>query len=792
MVLRLRHAAPAVILALLLSAAPAAFAARTPRYRATVTRDSAGIPHIRASDFGSLGYGQGYAFAQDNLCTLADAIVTVRAQRSRFFGPNALSYSYAAGVSDPNIKSDFFWQSIRTSGLIRRLLGGHGLNSPRREIRSLYAGFAAGYNAFLRSGKLRDPRCKGKPWVTPITMTDLWLRGIQIATFASSSQFISALVDAQPPAAGALAAGARSAVRPDIEGLRRTLGDVTDPTLGSNAIGLGSQGTQTRDGMLLANPHFPWRGPERFWMAQLTVPGSYDVLGGTLHGFPLIGIGFNRHMAWTHTVSTSRRFTVFQLKLAPGDPTSYIVDGKTYRMGTRTVTVAGRRHTFYTTRYGTVFNLAQAGFIWTRDTAYALGDAVLERGGRTVNEYLAMGRASSVRRLLAVLERYAAIPAFNTVAADDTGTALYGDIGATPNVTQQKIDQCTPDGAAKLVFAAARVITLDGSRSSCNWGTDRGAPAGGLFAGIHLPHLIRRDYVENSNDSYWLANPAHPLRAFSPIVGLTRTAQGLRTRLGNQMIAARLAGRDGLGRPRFSIATLQRMWQNDRSLAAELLLDPLVAACRANPQVTMADGATVDVSQACGALAGYDKTGNLDAKGGWLFSEWFRRAPTSTLWATPFDPARPLDTPSGLNTANPANLQALGAAVSNLRANGIPLDAPYRNVQHATRGSLKVPIHGCSSGCFQNIAASSGLPAAQNAPYGEVYTGSSLVMTTELTRRGPRAQGILTFSQAEDPTSPWFANLTKLFSRKRWVPLRYTPAALRRDSGSRTLNLAGG
>ena len=168
-----------------------------------------------------------------------------------------------------------------------------------------------------------------------------------------------------------------------------------------------------------------------------------------------------------------------------------------------------------------------------------------------------MGRAPSVRALLAVEQRYVAIPAFNTIAADDTGTALYADVGATPNVTQQKIDQCTPDGLPKLVFAQARVITLDGSRSACNWGTDRGAPVRGLFAGNHLPHLIRRDYVENSNDSYWLANPAHPLPAFSPIVGLTRTAQGLRTRLGDQMIAARLAGRDGLGPARICRSTLR-------------------------------------------------------------------------------------------------------------------------------------------------------------------------------------------------------------------------------------------
>lgn len=49
--LRLGLAAPAVILVMLLTAAPGV-AARAPRYRATVTRDSAGIPHVAARDIG--------------------------------------------------------------------------------------------------------------------------------------------------------------------------------------------------------------------------------------------------------------------------------------------------------------------------------------------------------------------------------------------------------------------------------------------------------------------------------------------------------------------------------------------------------------------------------------------------------------------------------------------------------------------------------------------------------------------------------------------------------------------
>src|SRR4051812_39328413 len=59
------------------------------RYRATISITEHGIPHITASDFGSLGFGSGYAATEDAACTLADTLVTARGERSRWFGPEA-------------------------------------------------------------------------------------------------------------------------------------------------------------------------------------------------------------------------------------------------------------------------------------------------------------------------------------------------------------------------------------------------------------------------------------------------------------------------------------------------------------------------------------------------------------------------------------------------------------------------------------------------------------------------------------------------------------------------------
>ena len=78
--------------------------------------------------------------------------------------------------------------------------------------------------------------------------------------------------------------------------------------------------------MLLGNPHFPWRGRYRFTQHQLTIPGQYDVAGAGLIGSPVVNIGWNKDVAWSHTVSTAYRFTPYEYQPVPGSRTSYLTD----------------------------------------------------------------------------------------------------------------------------------------------------------------------------------------------------------------------------------------------------------------------------------------------------------------------------------------------------------------------------------------------------------------------------------------------------------------------------------
>ena len=87
----------------LLSLAPAAAAAPNVEIR----RTSHGIPHIKASNFNGAAFGYGYAFAQDNLCEMAETYVTVNGERSRYFGPDGSYESRGNGAMFNNLDSDF-------------------------------------------------------------------------------------------------------------------------------------------------------------------------------------------------------------------------------------------------------------------------------------------------------------------------------------------------------------------------------------------------------------------------------------------------------------------------------------------------------------------------------------------------------------------------------------------------------------------------------------------------------------------------------------------------------------
>jgi acyl-homoserine-lactone acylase len=425
--------------------------------------------------------------------------------------------------------------------------------------------------------------------------------------------------------------------------------------------------------------------------------------------------------------------------------------------------------TFYSTRWGPIFNAIQGFSLpWTTTAAFAFGDANRDNF-RAFNHFLAFDGAESVPEALGILRRLEGLPWVNTIAADRAGRALYADIGTVPHVTNAHAQECnTPLGRA--AFAALGLPILDGSRSSCAWGSDPDSAVPGILGSSRLPHLLRTDYVTNSNDSYWLSNPEAPLEGYPRIVGDDRTARSLRTRIGLILTQAQIAAGG------FTKGAMKRLVFSNRQYAGELTRDALVGLCRSLPggMAPTSTGTPVAVGNACDVLAGWDLREDLGSSGAILFRRFIGGASGAPdLWATPFSATDPVNTPNTLNTGSAAVRIALGDAIADLRAAGIPLDASVGDVQAVTRDGGPIPIHGGPGdphGQFNAIFA----PFSRSGGFGDVDSGSSYVqVVTWGERRCPKVSTILTYSQSENPRSPHNADQTRLFSRKRWVRGRF-------------------
>lgn len=744
-------------------AAQAREAAPSMRLEAEIRRTAYGVPHVLAKDYVAAGYGLGYAFAEDNACEMARYWVQLEASLAATFGPE-----------EGNLASDFFWKRILDEDVVGKLLARPPPHGPLPEVRELIKGYAAGYNRYLEEvgGKLSDPRCRDATWIRPVTERDLYMHALSWSLRAYVQPLIPHLVAAAPPAEG----GAK--------GVRVTaLAAAAADRPSSNMVALGRLATDNGRGMLFANPHWTWTGPFRFYEAHLRIPGRLNAAGMTFMALPIVVMGHNERVAWSHTVSTAATLTAYKLRLVPGSPTSYVFDGKAHAMTSRTVRVRVRlddgtpgflEHTFWESGFGPMIQTEQQK--WTGDSAYAL--RLKDMNIRLLNQDFLNAKARSAADVHEAAASTLGWGWFNSAAADADGRSYYGEVQSVPNLTDAQLKDC----ALTERMVTIEIPILDGTRSQCQWGSDPDAVEPGLLGVRRLPHVFRDDYVANSNDSYWATNLHQPLEGFASILGPERTELSLRTRNGLYKIEGRLRGTDGLPGRRFSLEQLIRVTMNNEVYGGVLWRSDLVGLCRSMP-------AAAQVAEACPVLASWDLTENLESAGALLFRRFEERsAGVANRFSTPFDPGDPLSTPRGLAVTDPAVGEAFIAAVRDFRASGIALDAPVGAHQFVTRRGERIGIHGGPESTGQyNLIKSDGWTPGVGWP--NVKSGSGFILFVQFTPKGPVARSILAYSQSTDAGSAHFDDQTRLFSRNGLKEARFTERQVLADPALRRIRL---
>lgn len=750
-----------------------------------------GVPHITANDWRGLGFGQGWACARDRMPTIADHVLKVRSQRSRYFGP---------GESGEHLDSDLGYKALGVRERAEAMAG-----EQPSHVAELVEGYVAGFNAHLAEvGTEHLPEwCRSAPWVRELDLVDLYSLLVDLCLMASGRNLVGYIGSAQP-------AAATPPPGPIAEG----------PPPGSNGWALGAAATGG-PGMVMANPHFPWYGEGKLWECHLQIPGTLNVYGASLVGAPGVQIGFNRSLAWTHTFSRGHRFTVYKLELDPDDPTSYRFGDEHRRMsscvhsvevlgGDGEISVVSRE--LWRTHHGPMLNLPFLG--WSPQLGFSYRDANLGNN-RFLGQVLAMDTAGDIDELQAAFAEHGGLPWVNTVAADSSGRCWYIDSSPTPNISASAAERfrvnLNADPLTQLMHTQ-RVALLDGSDPDDEWLDEPGAVGPGLVAHRGLPSLERPDHVFNANDPYWLANAEVQLAEHSPMHGLYRSPVAARTRLNGLLLAGkgpvRPSGPDG----GFRADDLVAMVLGNQSLMAEALLDQVIERCATADKVEI-DGVARDLTVVARILRDWDGTFGVRACGAVLwreilagFSEAELRGDPGhdALWAEPWDPDRPLETPSGLapapsDGADPV-LRAVGRALAALESAGVAPDASLGEVQWAERDGNRIAVPG---GWEPEGVANVSAPVGALARYDldpepsmpppvagsfertglsaggyPITYGVSFLMVAEMGPDGPEGRGLLVYGQSDMAGSPHRVDQLEAFSRGELRPLRFAESEI--------------
>lgn len=807
-------------------------------YSVSIRRTTDGVPHVKADDLASAAFGLGYAQAQDNVCLLAEAFVKARSERAKYFGP---------GENNINIINDFSFKA-------QKIKSGAEAEFPNLspESKALVRGFTSGYNKYVSETDSADlpQECRDQPWVKEIEPTDLLAHYRIVGQYASGALFATGAVfiaipgedplEAQPtPVVAKTNTEMPENVAVDAFKLASSRTDFQDMGLASNAWGIGKDMTEQGRGALLANPHFPYTGHRRLYQVQMTVPDYLNINGAGLLGTAIPLINFNENLAWSHTVTTSRRFTVYELTLKDGEDFTYIKDGEEKPITQETfqieVNMGGPNpvvveRTFYFSEYGPMLSanaitadpdngvdgLPKWG---DAGTAYTYRDANANTSG-LLDTWLQMSRASNLEEFQSVFKNCGSTLWTNSTYADADGNAFYIDSSSVPNLSPEALgviefkQRVSPEYAQ--LFEGGLTL-LDGNTSRDDWVEGE---CGGLVSYDQRPKLLRTDWVQNSNSSYWSTNPAEFLTGYSPLFGSEKTQINPRTRLGITMLQNPLeqglgdapapAGQDG----KFGAVDLINVIWNNRAWYAEEFLPELRERCSLVGS-DLVDG--VDLSSWCAELQTWDSLYNTDSVGAHIFRVFIAnyRGQFSSDLTVEFDPRDPVGTPTSPSagatrgTPDDVMLQALAAGVSSLDAQGIAPDTELGELQYYRPSgdvppggtpvfqSEPIPWHGGDGnidGAFNAIGVvtsslkedtvfpriapevidntaglSDGTVAGTDGWL--MARGTSWHFGLEFTDEGPEAYGLVSYSQSSDSMSEFFTDQSERYSNKDYRKL---------------------
>ncbi len=725
-------------------------AAATARARAiaqtvTIERDSFGVPHVSGPTDASCVFGFIYAQAEDYFWQIEDSYLRSLGRAAEVYGEKSLP-------------DDLVNRALEISTLSK---AEYETASPK--TKEICQAIADGLNYYLAKNPQLKPRLitHFEPW-----HPEAFRRFILYQSFIygksglGAGDILSAVEEIRDNKVAAVTFPAK--LKAEILAIEQNRQNMSEH-VGSNMWAVSPQKSASGKALMFINPHQPFFGPGQWYEGHVKSGEGWNLLGACFFGSPFPTLGFNGHIAWSHTVNNPDIVDLYAISFDDkGDPLKYrFGDGSKQAVAwTDQVVVKGEAGSV--TRTFRFKKTHQGPLVAVRDgKPLAIRLAKLEAPGALEQSY-AMGRAKSVAEFKEAM-RPCNLPMFNAIVADTGGNIFYVYNGAVPK-RSAKFDWTKP---------------VDGSNPETDWQ--------GYLAFDELPQLEnpKCGFLQNCNQSPLSTTPVAKELLSGEVDENPKASQFppylMATERERDNPRAQISRRILHSDPQFDYDEWTRDGFSTKILEAELRIPDLVkdweTLARKEPE------RAAKLKEAVDLLKGWDCISSVDSVAMTLFAEGYDRVQRMV---------------AKRDIQNFPRIRALESAISDLektqgtwkvawgdvnrlqRVHGSQVDMQGRGAFSDERPSL--PIAGAPGplGVVFNFYT---IPQqGQKSRYG--VAGHSFVAAVELAPQ-PRAMTILQFGESGDPASPHWFDQAGLYAKKEFKPSWYAQADIQAHSERR-------
>lgn len=517
------------------------------------------------------------------------------------------------------------------------------------------------------------------------------------------------------------------------------MGKARREEIGSNTWAVSPQRSTSGNALLLANPHLRYDDLWLFYEVQLNTD-DYSIYGSTLVGMPTIGIAFNEHLGWSHTVNTLDAADLYKLTLE-GD--GYILDGeqKAFTKKSHTLEILQADGSLKTEIFPSLKSIHGPIVNRGKKEAIALRLARLEDPGHMLEQWKKMGEAKSLKEFQAVLAKND-LPMFNVMYADKEGNIFYHFGGYIPK---------RPKGDWDFWSGV-----VPGDDSKYLWDT--------YHTYEDMPKLLnpKSGWLQNANDPPYTCtiptelNPADYPPYMAPV------EMGFRPQRSAQIM---------LADDKISFEEFEQYKHDTKMELASRLLDDLLA---------LEKEATTDLQkEAFGLLKTWDGKSEANSEAALLFANWHLKITggnpsNESFFAKEWSFENPAMTPDGLKDGTAA-LQALEIAATEIKMGYGQLNVPWGKVNRVSFGEHDIAGNGGYGwlGQFRTMYYQpQGKPGTLESLKSRAVAGDTYVAIIEFGDR-PRAKALLTYGNATQKGNPHIGDQLDLFAKKKLRPVWY-------------------